>query len=407
MTKGEISSTERRRFHNLFGTARELTGPLATSGAGRKIRGLDLSEPLTPQQVEFLLDSLATHRLLTIAGQDLDYFNLQQFERFACHWGAPVPHPSNFLRDGRIGTAQGRTDGAIEYMPMSARVAANVNKRFPEQISCLIHESPAVLVVTNFGGEPPPPHKPSTPTIRPGGSWHTDIEYETEPIYVSMFLIHHVPTQRDSDTNTWLTPGAASTAMAKVRLNGSGEALVARRQELPLNGETAYADTTAAFEALPKKQQDFLKRVRVRRRLNEEDPGWLTPLVRTNPRSGNHSLHSPIWSSRPGIRPAIEVDGLSAEESREFLDELEYQVLDESFRHVHAHTPGDVTIWDNYQTLHTSPPMKSNINSIKDARLFYRISCKGQPSVKLPRHDDDAWIATHIPGGYVSPLGIA
>ena len=70
------------------------------------------------------------------------------------------------------------------------------------------------------------------------------------------------------------------------------------RNILPLNGETAFADTAAAFAALPPAEQAKLEQVWVRRRLNDGDEGWLAPLVRTNPRSGIKSLHSPIWASR-------------------------------------------------------------------------------------------------------------
>ena len=53
----------------------------------------------------------------------------------------------------------------------------------------------------------------------------------------------------------------------------------------------------------------LVEQIQVRRRLNEGDEGWLAPLVRTNPRSGLKSLHSPIWASRPRVRPAIGVEG--------------------------------------------------------------------------------------------------
>ena len=68
--------------------------------------------------------------------------------------------------------------------------------------------------------------------------------------------------------------------------------------------------------------------------------------------------------------------------------------------------PGDVTIWNNYMTLHNSPPIKSNVSSIDDARLLYRLSCKGEPALSLPRSDEPAWLATHIAGGYSTPQEI-
>ena len=120
--------------------------------------------------------------------------------------------------------------------------------------------------------------------------------------------------------------------------------LIQRRRQLPLNGETAFADTAAAFAALPPAEQALLERTRVRRRVNPEDVGYLAPLVRANPRTGVRSLHSPVFDARPGIRPPIEVEGMGSEEGRLFLDRLEKHCLSPEFRYDHAHTPGDVTI---------------------------------------------------------------
>lgn len=94
---------------------------------------------------------------------------------------------------------------------------------------------------------------------------------------------------------------------------------------------------------------------------------------------------------------------MSINESRTFLDQLEAHTLRPEFRYDHLHVPGDVTIWDNYMTLHNSPPTKSNITSIDDARLLYRLSCKGEPALTLPRNDLPGWLEAHIIGGYTTP----
>ena len=97
---------------------------------------------------------------------------------------------------------------------------------------------------------------------------------------------------------------------------------------------------------------------------------------------------------------------MTMEESRAFLDRLEAHVLQPQFRYDHLHKPGDVTIWDNYMTLHNSTPVKLNINSIDNARLLYRLSCKGEPALSLPRNDDPEWLAEHVGGGYATPQEI-
>ena len=389
-----------QRLQALFGTNARSERPLARSGAGVRFTGIDLARPLSEGQVDFLLDALSQFRILCIAGQDLDRFSLARFERFANHWGAPIPHPSNFMRGGKPAQQDGASDGSIELIPYGRRKAAAADTTLPGQLKCLPHESPAVLVATNLRGKA----EPGGVRMLAGESWHTDVEYEPLPIYVSMFLVHHMPVSRDAEGGTWVPE--PNDFAADRYFKGSDDALMRLRRRLPLNGETAYADTAAAFAALPAKEQVALERVRLRRRLNDGDVGWLAPLVRADPRSGVKSLHSPVWASRPGIRPPVEVGGMSSEESRAFLDRLEAFVLQPQFRYDHLHIPGDVTIWNNFMTLHNSPPIKGNISSIDDARLLYRLSSKGEPALSLPRKDDPEWLATHIAGGFVTPREI-
>ena len=66
--------------------------------------------------------------------------------------------------------------------------------------------------------------------------------------------------------------------------------------------------------------------------------------------------------------------------------------------------PGDVTIWSNFSTLHVAPPVKKSIDDPADARLMYRMSCKGDPSYTLPRDDAPGWIDDNIVPPYRTPL---
>jgi alpha-ketoglutarate-dependent taurine dioxygenase len=388
------------RLQALFGAEARSAGPLAVSGAGCRFTSIDLCRPLNPEQVNFLLDALSQFRIVSIAGQDLATFSLAHFERFANHWGAPVPHPNNFLRGGKPAQSDGDSDGPFELIPFERRTVAAVNTTFPGQLQCLPHESPTVLVVANFRGETKAEGQDEV-QVTGGGSWHTDIEYEPLPIYISMFLVHKSPVSRDAPGGHWVQDPDGVTVHHPY-FEDSDDELMHLRKRLPLNGETAFADTAAAFAALPPTEQAALEPIQLRRRLNAEDEGWLAPLVRTNPRSGIKSLHSPIWASRPRVRPPIEVEGMSMETSRAFLDQLEAHVLQSQFCYDHPHVPGDVTLWDNYMTLHNSPPLKSNINSLDDARLLYRLSCKGEPALSLPRHDAPEWLEAHIAGGYTT-----
>ena len=400
MNDGTKNQQLERRLQVLYGVDAHSESPLTQSGAGVRFTGIDLCRLLSQDQVGFLLDTLSQFRIVCIAGQDLARFSLAHFERFANHWGAPVPHPNNFMRGDKPAQQDGASEGPIELIPYEKRRVAAVDKTFPGQLQCLPHESPTVLVVSNFRGKA----EEGETRVSAGGSWHTDIEYERLPIYVSMFLAHSAPVALDAPGGNWIRdPGGDDP---KPYYEGSDDKLMQLRRRLPLNGETAFADTASAFAALPAEEQTALERVQLRRRLNGGDEGWLAPLVRTNPRSGFKSLHSPIWASRPRVRPAVEVDGMTMEQSRAFLDRLEAHVLQSQFRYDHVHTPGDVTIWDNFMTLHNSPPIKSNISSIDDARLLYRLSCKGEPVLSLPRRDEPDWLAAHVVGGYSTPQEI-
>ena len=129
------------------------------------------------------------------------------------------------------------------------------------------------------------------------------------------------------------------------------------------------------------------------------------PLVYLNPRNGKKSLHSPVWASRGKRVAPAQVEGMTTDESRHFLDELEEHCLAPEFRYDHPHEPGDVTIWSNFATLHVAPPTKKFVNDPADARLLYRISCKGPVSPELPRPDSDEWIEANITPPYRSAIG--
>ena len=241
------------------------------------------------------------------------------------------------------------------------------------------------------------------PTLTCGTTWYADIEHQSIPLHVSMFLVHKVPVSRDAPGGTWVPDPQLDGLPKHPYFEDSDPELMRLRRALALNGETAYADTAAAFAALPSAERARLSSIRVRRQSYAENEGAVVPLVRANPRSGVESLHGPLWCPRPPLQLPLEVEGMSAEASRAFLEEIEAHVLQPEFRYDHAHAPGDVTLWDLFMTIHVAPPIKENIQSIDDARLLYRISCKGEPTLTLPRRDSPEWIEEHIFLGYTIP----
>jgi hypothetical protein len=71
--------------------------PLGGAGIGARIRGVDLSKPLPASTVAWLLRAFHEHKLLCIAGQDVDgRFTLAHFERWANHVRVNHPHTHGF-----------------------------------------------------------------------------------------------------------------------------------------------------------------------------------------------------------------------------------------------------------------------------------------------------------------------
>lgn len=359
---------------------------------GRRITGIDLTKTLNTEQAELLIALLDAFGVITFPDQDKEGFKVTNLERLANHFGAPLPHPKNYANY----LAYQRGEAPLTIKPVEEQTASLCSSAFPGQITCLDGaDSPAVYVVNNLTQSGAGKEE----QIASGLHWHTDIEFEPCPLSTSMFYVHKVPSPREHNGH-WVPNKLPNSGFYHPE---SDSVLTERRLELPLNGETAYADTAAAFKDLPLEQQQALEKTMVRRRFKKSDEGWLAPIVYTNPRTGSKSLHSPVWASRgKNIAPA-QIEGLSNDESRAFLDELEKHVLNPKYRYDHQHREGDVTIWSNFSTLHNAPPAKSVVNSIDDARLMYRISCKGEPAFNLPRQDSDDWLKGNIAPPYQTP----
>lgn len=377
----------------LFGPAVAST-PLSTDDRmGRRIHGVDLTEPLSQDQARLLVALLDRFSVISFPNQGDSSFQLRHLERLANHFGAPIPHPKNYAN--YIDYKKKKVPLGI--LPVERQTATRCNEAFPGEITCVDDaDSPAVYIVTNLPGS----GRDQQEQLASGLHWHTDIEFEPVPLSTSMFFVQNVPSTREADGGTWVPDVHPDEGFYHP---DSAAELTERRLSLPLNGQTAYADTAAAFADLPAEKQTELEQVMVRRRLRVGDRGWLIPLVHTNPRTGTKSLHSPVWASRGKNIAPVEVDGLSDRESRQFLDAIEAHVLQPQYRYDHVHAPGDITIWSNFATLHNAPPAKRTVNKPEDARLMYRISCKGEPSYELPRRDTNDWVEANILPPYRSP----
>lgn len=378
---------------HLFGVNTSISALSSNDRMGRRIHGVDLTKPLTQEQARFVVNLLDRYNIISFPDQGQAGFRLRWLERLANHFGAPIPHPKNYANY----LAYKNNKVPLELPPRKQQTWSLCDQAFPDVMHCIEDaHSPAVYIVTNLPGSGPDKQEQTMGGLH----WHTDIEFEPVPLSTSMFYVQATPTTRHSPEGNWVSNVPREPGFYHP---DSPADLTERRRQLPLNGETAYTDTAAAYADLPDQEKQSLDHVMVRRRLRIDDPGWLIPLVYLNPRTGLKSLHSPVWASRGKNIAPVEVDGLSADASRAFLNRLEAHVLKPKYRYDHIHSPGDVTLWSNFATLHNAPPAKSTINKPEDARLMYRISCKGEPSYHLPRQDTDEWINDNILPPYRSP----
>jgi taurine dioxygenase len=161
--------------------------------------------------------------------------------------------------------------------------------------------------------------------------WHTDISYEKEPLSFSILRAIKLPEK-------------------------DGKIL----------GDTMFASTGAAYEALPddmKQRIANLKSVHsyttytkarqgreaVRGKTTQEQkdrvPNNTHPVVRTHPETGRKCLYVNEGFS-------IGIFDMPEDESQHLLDELFAHIKKPGFIYRHHWQPGDVLIWDNPQTQH-------------------------------------------------------
>ena len=154
----------------------------------------------------------------------------------------------------------------------------------------------------------------------------------------------------------------------------------------PHGGETEWADTAGAYDALPaamKSRIDGLSAFHSMRRsqalvgddykAGDEHGGYgadaappLRPLVKVHPETGRRALTVG--------RHAYGVPGLSDTESETLLDELMDLACPPQHVWTHRWRPGDVAIWDNRRTMHRGQPWDLSL-----PRVLYHTRIAGDP----------------------------
>jgi taurine dioxygenase len=161
-----------------------------------------------------------------------------------------------------------------------------------------------------------------------GFTWHTDTSYRRRPSRCSLLHAKEVP----------------------------------HSDGVPL-GDTVFANTIAAYEALPlstKQRIEGLKaihRYSARRRVADsprpkltvqqlsETPDIAHPIVRTHPYTGRKSLYVTAGE-------CIGIDGMPEDEAVDLIAELDAHCVRPEFLYRHKWQVGDLLMWDNATSMH-------------------------------------------------------
>jgi alpha-ketoglutarate-dependent taurine dioxygenase len=129
-------------------------------------------------------------------------------------------------------------------------------------------------------------------------------------------------------------------------------------------GETEFADTYAAYEALPADEQEHLATLEVVHCMKTAmDRFYFEPTLEQLEDWMKHKRTQPlVWQHRNGRRSLIvgttasHVVGMHPSDSKELLDRLLAHTTQDRFVYRHSWRVGDLVMWDNTGTLHRLRP---------------------------------------------------
>jgi alpha-ketoglutarate-dependent taurine dioxygenase len=161
--------------------------------------------------------------------------------------------------------------------------------------------------------------------------------------------------------------------------------LLSGRKLSPTGGQTEFANTYAAYEALPEKEQQQLNTIRVVHTVEssqravyanpttEQIEGW---------RRYPPKVHPLVWTHRSGRKSfvlgshASHIEGLPVEEGRALIKRLMDWVTQARFVYRHEWKIGDMLIWDNTGTMHRVLPY-----DVHSGRTMHRTTLLGEEAL--------------------------
>ena len=239
--------------------------------------------------------------------QTLDRDTVEQIE------AAIVEHSVVFIRGQHLTPAQ-----HVAFSRLLGEPAIHTNRNY------LLAEHPEVYIVSNIVENGRNIGVPDA-----GPTWHSDFSYLAAPAKYSLLYAVEVPV-----------------------IDGTAR------------GDTSFASTFAAYDALSESRKRDLAGLRViyrygdqyekRRQAgsklvplsgDEKPPDVAHPVIRTHPKSGRKSIFVSDGTSA-GFQ------GVSEDEGRALLRELIEHCTQPEFVYRHSWRVGDLVIWDNCSSLH-------------------------------------------------------
>jgi alpha-ketoglutarate-dependent taurine dioxygenase len=158
--------------------------------------------------------------------------------------------------------------------------------------------------------------------------------------------------------------------------------LLSGRKLSAVGGQTEFANSYAAYEALPQDMKDRIANLKVvhsmatsmRRSGIEETPQNLAQWARIPDR-----VHKLVWTHKTGRKSLVigchadHIVGMSLEEGRKLLQELLDWATQPRFTYRHQWSVGDLVIWDNTGVLHRAEPYP-----VDSGRLMHRTTMLGE-----------------------------
>lgn len=161
--------------------------------------------------------------------------------------------------------------------------------------------------------------------------------------------------------------------------------LLSGRKLSATGGQTEFANTYAAYEALPASEKEAVNRMRVvhtveaSQRAVYPDPseqqlqGW---------RAFPPKTHPLVWTHRSGRKSLVlgthasHVEGMPPEEGRKLIKRLMDWATQPRFVYTHEWKIGDMLIWDNTGTMHRVLPY-----DIDSGRTMHRTTLLGEEAL--------------------------